>query len=117
MRTTLIIIGVILLVLILLGLVYYFFIREKSCRGLTNPGVGAKCKCDQGGDDTSRFYGNNWRARGAVCDGLYIPSAINLGGQDPVKVLEQMENLYSSDNSLKNDMNQLALTALNKTVS
>lgn len=116
MRKILIWTGVILFVLIIIWAVYYFLFRTKPCKSVSNPGVGAKCKCDNGGDDTSKFYGSNWRARGAVCDGLYIPASINLGGQDPVKVLEQMENLYSGNKSLKSDMNQLALTALNQSI-
>lgn len=117
MRNNLIIIGLVVFVIILVAVVYYFFFREKACSSLSSPGVGAKCKCDQIGDDTSKFYGSNWRARGAVCDGLYIPSSINLGGQDPLKVLAAMEDLYSANNSLKNDMNNLASLALNKTIS
>lgn len=108
------IIAVVLLLLIVIG--YFVFFRTKPCNSVAQPGVGYSCKCDQGGDNSIKFYKDNWKARGAVCDGLYIPSGLNLGGQNPVSVLEQMENLYAANPNLKNNMAALAIEALNKSV-
>lgn len=108
------IIIIVVVLLLLSWAIYYFGFRTKSCNSVSHPGVGSSCKCDQGGDNSIKFYGSNWRARGAVCDGLYIPSGLNLGGQSPIAVLEQMENMYTANPGVKNNMPQLAVDALTK---
>lgn len=106
----LIIILIIILVLGAIGAAYYFLLYEKPCSSESNPGVGKRCKCDQTGDDTSKFYGDNWRARGTVCDGGYIPSAVALGGASPVRVLELMGDLSASA-GMPQDKGSLTLLA------
>lgn len=54
------------------------------------PGVYFKYKCNNGGDDTRKFYDPTWQARGAVCDGLYIPISAKLSGANTTRVLEWM---------------------------
>lgn len=65
------------------------------------PGVGKPYKCNQTGDDTEIYFGkngqpDNWKARGAVCDGLFIPNGSNLFGQDTTRVLEWMGEIYTN---------------------
>lgn len=56
----------------------------------TNPGVYFKYKCDNGGDSTRKFYGANWQARGAVCDGYYIPFGTKTNGKSFDAILAKM---------------------------
>lgn len=56
----------------------------------SNPGLFAPYKCDQGGDSTRKFYDPNWQARGAVCDGYWIPFGSKLNGKNPKDVLAKM---------------------------
>lgn len=58
-----------------------------------NPGLYFLKKCDQIGDDSSKFYGENWKARGFVCDGGYIPFGVKIKGKEPAKILEKMSDL------------------------
>jgi len=78
-----------------------------------NPGVYMKYKCNQEGDNSRKFYGDNWQARGAVCEGLYIPFGIKLSGKNKANVLAKMGELYTNDNSTKNNMKKLAEDAAN----
>jgi len=76
-----------------------FFVFFKPKKKL--PGVGVPYKCDQQGDDTVIYRGSkgmpdNWKARGAVCDGLYIPDGTNLQGQSTTNVLEWMGEINST---------------------
>lgn len=61
----------------------------------SNPGIYLPYKCKPGSD----FYGDNWKARGAVCAGLYIPysSMKFIKGKDKTQVLEWMLILYGYD--------------------
>ena len=79
------------------------------------PGMGFKYKCDQDGDDSSKFFGDNWQARGAVCDGLYIPFGVKLNKKNYEDVLAKMGELYGQDNTLKKNMKTLAKTAVTQT--
>ena len=56
----------------------------------TKPGVFMLYKCNQGGDDKRKFYDPIWQARGAVCDGFYIPFGSKLNGKNTTKVLAKM---------------------------
>lgn len=76
------------------------------------PGMGFKYKCDQEGDDTSKFFGDNWQARGAVCDGLYVPFGVKLNKKNYVDVLAKMGELNAQDNTLKKNMKALAKQAV-----
>lgn len=95
------------IILIIYGITYAY--KKKK------PGMGFKYKCDGKGDDTSKFFGNNWQARGAVCDGLYVPFGVKLNGKDYVDVLAKMGELYAQDNTLKKKMKTLAKTAVEQT--
>lgn len=77
-----------------------------------NPGIYFKYTCNEGGDDSRKFYDPNWQARGAVCDGLFIPFGVNLNGKDKKDILAKMGELYSQDSSLKTNMPVLAETAV-----
>lgn len=55
-----------------------------------NPGVYMPYKCNEGGDSTRKFYGDNFRARGAVCDGFWIPFGSMLNGKKFSDVLASM---------------------------
>lgn len=55
-----------------------------------NPGVYAPFKCDTTGDHSRKFYGDNFRARGAVCDGYWIPFGSMLNGKKFSDVLAAM---------------------------
>jgi len=79
------------------------------------PGFHFAYKCDQEGDDSSKFFGDNWQARGAVCDGLYIPFGVKLNKKNYVDVLAKMGELYGQDNTTKKDMKALAKTAVTQT--
>lgn len=57
------------------------------------PGVYMRYKCNQSGDDTRKFYDPNFKARGAVCDGLYIPIGSNLQGINSTTILGWMEQI------------------------
>lgn len=67
----------------------------------TNPGVYMKYNCDLGGDSTRKFYDPNWQARGAVCDGLWIPFGSQLNGKSYPAVLARMAHLISAATVLK----------------
>jgi len=81
-----------------------------------HPGLRFKFKCDQEGDDTSKFFGDNWEARGAVCDGLYIPYGVKLNGKDYIKVLAKMGKISNGVvPSKKSEMKTLAKTSVEQT--
>lgn len=89
-------IGITAFVLAVIGVIIYSFRKSK-------PGVYAPYKCNQQGDDTNIYRGkngmeDNFKARGAVCDGLYIPIGAKLFGQNTTKVLEWMGELYNTQN-------------------
>lgn len=63
----------------------------------TRPGVFIKYKCNEGGDNKRKFYGENWKARGAVCAGMYIPIGAKLNGAGTTKTLEWMSELVTSN--------------------
>lgn len=63
----------------------------------TKPGVYAKYKCNEGGDNKRKFYGENWKARGAVCSGMYIPIGAKLNGAETTKTLEWMSELVTNN--------------------
>ena len=79
------------------------------------PGLGFVYKCDQDGDDSSKFFGDNWQARGAVCDGLYIPFGVKLKNKKYEDVLAKMGELYAINPELKKKMKTLAKTAVEQT--
>jgi len=103
-----------ILVPIVIIIIWYLSVRAYKKK---YPGLRFKYKCDQEGDDTSKFFGDNWQARGAVCDGLYIPIGVKLNGKDYVKVLAKMGELASNNPELKKKMKQLAKTAVEQTKS
>jgi len=99
---------IIVLVVLLAGITAWLLLKKPKCSKVSTPGLGKRCKCDQKGDDTSKFYGDNWKARGAVCDGAYIPTGANLGGLSAAQVLESMSDLTGGSGVYPKDM--LALT-------
>lgn len=77
------------------------------------PGLIFKYKCDQNGDDSSKFYGDNWKARGFVCDGGYIPFGVKLKNKDVAKILEKMSELNNGKvPASKKEMKELAKKAV-----
>lgn len=71
-----------------------------------NPGVYMQYKCNEGGDSTRKFYGDNFRARGAVCDGFWIPFGSVLNGKKFSDVLASMS--YFPKPATKEAMRALA---------
>lgn len=85
------------------------------------PGLYFKYKCDEMGDDSSKFYGDNWKARGFVCDGGYIPFGVSLKKQSVDKVLEKMSELNGGQvpttNSEMKTLAKNAIEELTKTIN
>lgn len=78
-----------------------------------NPGLRFKYKCDQNRDDSSKFYGDNWKARGFVCDGGYIPFGVKLKNKDVAKILEKMSDISNGKvPTSKKEMKELANKAV-----
>lgn len=71
-----------------------------------NPGVYAPYKCNEGGDSSRKFYDPNWQARGAVCDGYWIPFGSKLNGKSFPNVLGKM--VQSPKPTTKEGMKALA---------
>lgn len=71
-----------------------------------NPGVWMPFKCNEGGDHSRKFYGDNFRARGAVCDGYWIPFGSVLNGKKFSDVLASMS--YFPKPASKDAMRALA---------
>mgnify|MGYP000308055257 CR=1 FL=1 len=94
--------------IVIIGIVYVSIRAYKK----KYPGLHFPYKCDQEGDDSSKFFGENWQARGAVCEGLYIPFGVKIAKKDYVKVLAKMGELYAQDNKLKENMKSLSKTAV-----
>lgn len=107
---------IILVLVLALAFVLYHYLWIKPCSKLPNPGVGERCRCDQVGDDNSKFYGDDWRARGAVCDGLYIPREFQFTDYNAKQILSKMQELVEKDNGLKNNMVDLVRMAEAKLV-
>lgn len=105
-------IGIILVFIFVPIFIIALFYAGMKAYQKKKPGLYFKYKCDQTGDDTSKFYGDKWQARGAVCDGLYIPIGVKLEGKNYIDVLAKMGELYASDNTLKEDMKELAKKAV-----
>lgn len=74
-----------------------------------NPGVFMPYKCNQGGDSSRKFYGDNWQARGAVCDGYWIPIGTDTNGKQYPAILAKMAQ--SSKPTTTEGMRQLAETS------
>lgn len=77
-----------------------------------NPGVYVRFKCNQGGDNKRKFYDPNWQARGAVCDGYYIPFGTKTLGKSKKDILAKMATLLPVPTNMK-DMKTLAESAAN----
>lgn len=77
-----------------------------------NPGVYIPYKCNEGGDDSRKFYDPNWQARGAVCDGLYIPFGTKLNNINKEVVLAKMGEISDINPSAKDNMQSLADMAI-----
>lgn len=97
----------IVIIVIIYGIIHTY--KKKK------PGMGFAYKCDEKGDDSSKFFGDNWQARGAVCDGLYVPFGVKLNKKNYVDVLAKMGELYGQDNTLKKNMKALAKQAVEQT--
>jgi hypothetical protein len=75
---------------VVVGVVLVAIIASVAAFRYTKPGVFMPYKCSDGGDDKRKFYDPNWQARGAVCDGFYIPFGSSIGGKDTTLVLAKM---------------------------
>lgn len=104
-----IIVPIVLLVIAYIGLRVFKKIK---------PGLYFKFECDQTGDNSVKFYGDNWKARGFVCDGGYIPFGVSLKKQSVDKVLEKMAELNNGQvpttNSEMKELAKRAVTELTK---
>lgn len=74
-----------------------------------HPGVYWKYKCDMTGDNSRKFYDPNWQARGAVCDGYYIPFGAKLSGANTTRVLEWMSQINNGKPIPTNSKDMIAL--------
>lgn len=73
-----------------------------------NPGLWMPYKCNEGGDSTRKFYDPNWQARGAVCDGYWIPFGTNLNGKNHKDVLAKMAQINTVKPTTTAKMKELA---------
>lgn len=89
MKKKLIITTIIVVIIVVVVLVSIYAFKK------TKPGVYFPYRECKAGSGDEKIYGDNWKARGAVCEGLYIPIGTNLQGQDTTKVLEWMMEIYS----------------------
>lgn len=79
------------------------------------PGLYFEYECDKEDETKNDFFEDNENATKAVCNGLYIPFGVKLEKKDYIKVLEKMGELYYTDETLKEDMKELAKTAVEQT--
>lgn len=94
---------------VIAGVVIVIVISAFSFRK-AKPGLYAPYKCNQQGDD-SKILQDNWKARGAVCDGMYVPITAKLNGADYVSVLEWMNELVTNGAAKPTNMSEMKTLA------
>lgn len=99
-------------VAIIVGVMVSAFVGTIAWFRYSKPGVFAPYKCNQGGDSSRKFYDPNWRARGAVCDGFWIPFGAALNGKDTTLVIEKMAAINTNTPIKKDSASMKALAEL-----